>query len=245
MNIIKFIKEKVAWSIEFKVEEIKHNKMCKKYKKKYPGWDELKWIEDLEMIWGITSCDNLNGNDANMYTLNDIDICHNHTTGMYSLGIETAYLFHDTQAEIKYLKRLHDAFTNYMIDNGFSTVISRCFYMSSPITSSKANSIEGLYENFTVFVNGYEATYSNRTVMKNEFSIGDQVYVIDTVKGRRVVIEEPMEVQRIKVSICKGSQQFKYTLFGENKRVKSISGKYMFNTLEEAKSACEELNKED
>lgn len=49
--------------------------------------------DDIKFIWGVKSFDNLSGSDANLYTMNDIDIVYDKKNSEYMLGVETAYLF--------------------------------------------------------------------------------------------------------------------------------------------------------
>lgn len=56
--------------------------------------------DDYKFIWEITNQEDydLSSRDANMYTMNDIDIVYDKKSKKYLLGIETAYSFRDYAA---------------------------------------------------------------------------------------------------------------------------------------------------
>ena len=109
----------------------------------------------MKFIWGIKSWDDLSGCDACIYTMNDIDIIYDKKKKEYMLGIETAYYFENHAAECDYLRRCLNAFTKYMDDNGLDKNKSYILFMNSPCTSMVADSIEELYTNFKIFVDGF------------------------------------------------------------------------------------------
>jgi len=235
MNFKKCIKENIVWNIEFKIDSIKHHFHCKKYEKKYDDWNDAKWVGDLEMIWGITSWDNMTGDDANMYTMNDIEICYDHESKIYSLGIETAYIFKDTEAEIKYLKSLHGAFTQYMIDNNQNVGGGICLFMSSPAIGSSAKSLEDLYNNFTLFVNGYEKSHGKSEVLDLRKRISD---LEDEINYKYKVHEKTVGelIDAFGMSDVKTIKK----LYGKNKEYNEI-GEYMIDFIK----GCDTCNRED
>lgn len=109
----------------------------------------------MEFIWGVKSWDDLTGADACLYTMNDIDIIYDKNKGAYMLGVETAYLFKTYDDECKYLQNCLKAFTKYMDDNGLRKNEPYRLWMSNPCTSMEAETIEELYTNFKVFVDGF------------------------------------------------------------------------------------------
>ena len=111
--------------------------------------------DDIKFIWGVKSLDDLSGSDANLYTMNDIDIVYDKKKQEYMLGVETAYVFKNHAAECNYLKNCLNAFTRYMDDNGLKKNESYVLFMSNPCTSMRAKSIEELYTNFKIFVDGF------------------------------------------------------------------------------------------
>ena len=131
----------------------KEEKYIKEMDKEY-GDCSLE-TDDFKFIWGIKSYDDLSCADACLYTMNDIDIIYDKKKKEYILGIETAYLFKTYDDECKYLCDCLKAFTKYMDDNGLNKNEPFRLFMSNPCTSIIANSIEELYTNFKIFVNGY------------------------------------------------------------------------------------------
>lgn len=111
--------------------------------------------DDLKFIWGVASWDDLSGRAANMYTMNDINITYDKQKKEYMLGIETSYVFENFENERDYLVNCLNAFTRYMDDNGLNKHEPYRLFMSNPCTSMVADSIEELYTNFKIFVDGY------------------------------------------------------------------------------------------
>ena len=131
----------------------KEEKYAKEMDEKYG--DHSLEDDDMKFIWGIKSWDDLSGCGACIYTMNDIDIVYDKKRKEYMLGIETAYCFENHAAECDYLRRCLDAFTKYMDDNGLDKNKSYILFMNSPCTSMVADSIEELYTNFKIFVDGF------------------------------------------------------------------------------------------
>ena len=131
----------------------KEEKYIKEMDKEYG--DYTLETDDLKFIWGIKSYDDLSCADACLYTMNDIDIIYDKKKKEYILGIETAYLFKTYNDECKYLSDCLKAFTKYMDDNGLNKEEPFRLFMNNPCTNMVANSIEELYTNFKIFVNGY------------------------------------------------------------------------------------------
>ena len=109
----------------------------------------------LVFIWGASSCEG----KADLYQANDIDIIYDKKIKKYTLGIETAFLFETKAQECKYLLSLLQSFHEYMVSENLSVVWEYPFFCSSLTTSCKADSIEELYFNFSIWVNGYCALY--------------------------------------------------------------------------------------
>lgn len=128
-------------------------KYDKEMKEKY-GDSSLE-NDDIKFIWGVVSWDDLSGHDANIHTMNDIDIIYDKKSKLYMLGIETAFLFETHAAECNYLRECLQAFTKYMDDNGLQKNKPYMLFMSNPSTSMEAETIEDLYTNFKIFVDGF------------------------------------------------------------------------------------------
>jgi hypothetical protein len=134
----------------------------KRMKKKYPDYEDNEYnCGELKHIWGIKSWDDLSSNSCNIYTMNDIEITYHRDIKKYSLCIETAYMYDDNrkQHECEYLKQLLNAFTKYMNDNNYSKEYDICLFMMQPSIDFKTDSIEELYANFKIYVEGYCSLY--------------------------------------------------------------------------------------
>lgn len=146
----------VAWAGEV------HSKIADYIiKKKHPDWC---WDENncgsMQFVWGVKSGDDLtNSVEANLHTLNDIDIIYDRETGMYSLGIETAYIFESKKDEIEYLSNLLDLFSKYMIQHNYCQHEAYNLWMINPKITLEAASIPELYAQFKIFVEGYKVVY--------------------------------------------------------------------------------------
>lgn len=135
--------------IAYRKEEKYNKEMNKKYE------DCALENDDIKFIWGIKSWDDLSGSKVNLYTMNDIDITYDKKKREYILSIETAYIFENHARECEYLKNCLDAFTKYMNDNGLKKNEPYKLFMSDLCTSMVAKSIEELYVNFQIFVDGF------------------------------------------------------------------------------------------
>jgi hypothetical protein len=133
------------------IKDYLETKHYHKLKKKYPNWNYENWCEDLEFIWGIKSGDDLTNQPASMYTMNDLDICYDHINQEFTLGIETIYWFTTLEAEIKYLDGLLSKFTEFMERNSLKTTLIPLLRLE---IVTNAQTIEELYVNFKMFVNG-------------------------------------------------------------------------------------------
>lgn len=111
--------------------------------------------DDIKFIWGLKSWCDLSTSDANLYTMNDIDIIYNKKNKVYVLGIETSYAFESHTDECKYLKSCLRVFTDYMDDNKLKKDGSFLLFMNEPCTRMIGESIEELYINFKIFVDGF------------------------------------------------------------------------------------------
>lgn len=149
------------WLLEYKINnfknKIKENKLKRKYDD-YHGNDENNYFE-MKHIWGVKSYDDLSGKDCNFYTMNDIAITYHRDTKKYSLSIETAYWFNNKKSECEYLRGLLDAFTKYMDDNNLDKDRPYTLSLGNGATHLDADSIEELYTNFRIFVEGFCKIY--------------------------------------------------------------------------------------
>lgn len=139
--------------IKNRISEAKENRYCKKMNQKYG--DYTIETDDIKFIWGVTNWDELSGMEANLFTMNDIDITFNKKERTYMLGIETAYCFDSYEAECNYLQQCLSAFTKYMEDNHLKKEVPFILTFNTPRTSMTARTIEELYKNFKIFVDGF------------------------------------------------------------------------------------------
>lgn len=134
-----------AWEKEGKYIE----QMDKKYGNSLYETDELKFI------WGVKNWFDLSGGDANLWTMNEIDITYDKEKQKYMLGVETAYVFSSYADECNYLRDCLEAFTKYMDDNGLKKNEPYTLFMSDLSINLEADTIEELYTNFKIFVDGF------------------------------------------------------------------------------------------
>lgn len=143
---------------ELKLEKINKHEECNE-DDEFDDYDDYDYDpyedETMKFIWGVKSWDCLSPSDANLYTMNDIDIIYNKGNGMYMLSIETAYFFETHAAECEYLQDCLKAFTKYMDDNGLNKNEPYRLWMSNHCTNMEAQTIEELYTNFKIFVDGF------------------------------------------------------------------------------------------
>ena len=156
-TLIKYFPFKQIHNIRTEIAYKKEEKYIKEIDKKYE--DHTLENDDIKFIWGVKSGDDLSGSDANLYTMNDIDIVYDKKKSEYMLGVETAYLFDSFEAECNYLVDCLNAFTKYMDDNGLKKNEPYALFMSDTCTSMTAKSIEELYVNFKIFVDGFRNQY--------------------------------------------------------------------------------------
>ena len=130
-------------------------------KYKYSDWEDNEYnCGAIKFIWGIKSYDCLVSGPANIYTMNDIDITYDRKTGLYSLGVETAYMFDEGKTgEVKYLDALLNEFTEFMNENRYNTNEPYTFFVCDPHTNCRAETIPELYTQFRIFVEGYKSVY--------------------------------------------------------------------------------------
>lgn len=116
----------------------------------------------MKFIWGLKSYDDLSSYDANLETMNDIDLIYLKDEKKYILGIETAYIFNSKEIEKEYFKVLLDKFTEWMEEQGYDTNSTLNSYgdMYEIFTSgininTHFDTIEDAYRTFKLLINGY------------------------------------------------------------------------------------------
>lgn len=107
----------------------------------YDGYNEdFTENSSMKFIWGLKSYDDLSSCDANLETMNDIDLIYLKDEKKYILGVETAYMFNSKEAEKEYFKVLLDKFTEWMKEQGYDT-------------NSTLNTYDDIYEIFSGYIN--------------------------------------------------------------------------------------------
>ena len=94
----------------------------------------------MKFIWGLKSYNDLSSCDANLETMNDIDLIYLKDEKKYILGVETAYMFNSKEAEKEYFKTLLDKFTKWIEEQGYNT-------------NSTLNTYDDMYEIFSGYIN--------------------------------------------------------------------------------------------
>jgi len=129
--------------LEQKFADYQEKVYNRKMKLKYPDYDPLIDIGDTHMLLGT------------IYGRDDLEIYYNRKTEMYSLGIETCYVFKGYENEVEYLFELLGTFTKLMDKNGYDTNYKPFLYLfDMDVKMFEHKLIEGLYCKFKMFVYG-------------------------------------------------------------------------------------------
>lgn len=114
----------------------------------------------IRFVWGVKSGDDLSQSEANLYTMNDIDICYDTQKEVYYLGVETIYSFmNGRKGQVEYYNKLLNEFTKFMEDNEYDISIQDSEYIIDPFVVQEAKTITELYVMFRIFVKGFESVY--------------------------------------------------------------------------------------
>lgn len=109
-----------------------------------------------DFIYGIKSDDDFSGSEANLFTMNDLDICLDKETNKYHIGLETIYYFENVEDSKNYLKSLLSQLEKWMIDNNYN--INTKVHFIDFYTTNKLDgfdSIEEAYAYLKLLINGY------------------------------------------------------------------------------------------
>lgn len=120
---------------------------------------------DIKFIWGVKSYDDLSHSDANLLTMNDIDLIYDKRKNLYYLSIETAYSFNSIDAQKEYLNHLLSLFTTWMCKNNYDICAKPMFreiFSDYKTLQHGFKTIEEAYSMFEFLVNGF-----NNTVQHN------------------------------------------------------------------------------
>ena len=152
-----------GWSYEYVMDFINENWGNENFDEShvYDDYDEnFEPYEDenMKFIWGIKSYDDLSDSDANLYTMNDIDLIYLKNEHKYIFGLETIFQFEKEEYKLDYLKRCLDAFTKFMKDNGYNMKVKPSWmdvFSYGWSMNTKFDSVEDCYAMFKLLVNGY------------------------------------------------------------------------------------------
>lgn len=132
-------------------EDIKLKYLEKKYDKEYISEYETT---NMKFIWGLKSFDDLCNCEANLHTMNDLDLIYLKDEDKYILGLETIYMFNPEEGKYEYLQDLLYNFTKFMEHNEYDTTHEFSLYEDICITNH-FDSIEEAYAAFKMYVNGF------------------------------------------------------------------------------------------
>lgn len=112
--------------------------------------------EIMKFIWGVKSWDDLTCSDACLYTMNNIDLLYLKDQKKYLFSIETIFMFDEEEHKLNYLKNCLDAFTEFMIKNGYNTDVNpHWWHVFGDGINTHFDSIEECYGMFKMLVNAY------------------------------------------------------------------------------------------
>ena len=112
--------------------------------------------ESMKFIWGVKSWDDLSGSDACLHTMNDIELDYLKDKNKYILSLETIFEFENEESKMGYLESCLDAFTKFMIENGYNTEVKPHWWdVFGDGMNTNFDSIEECYAMFKLLVNGY------------------------------------------------------------------------------------------
>lgn len=122
----------------------------------YECYDDPYENEIIKFIWGIKSWDDLCDADACLYTMNDIELDYLKNEGNYVLSLETIFEFDKEEYKLDYLRGCLDAFTKFMIENGYNTDVKpHWWHVFGEGMNAHFSSIEECYGMFKMLVNSY------------------------------------------------------------------------------------------
>ena len=114
--------------------------------------------EYVKFIWGVKSWDDITDSNANLYTMNDIDLIYNKDDNSYMLSLETIFGFDTEEHKLNYLKECLNKFTKFMKENDYDTETKLSWidvFSCGWNMNMHFDSIEDCYVMFKLLVNGY------------------------------------------------------------------------------------------
>lgn len=141
-----------------KIDDIRYDKQANELEDTLAKYGDCE-DEKIKLIFGVISYDDLCGSShANLYTMNDLEVCYDKNTKKYNVSVETAYMFMSEKDEMKYIKALLSQFTKYMNENRLDTnyQIGLFVLFSGGFgIDCTSDSIEECYAKFKFMVEGY------------------------------------------------------------------------------------------
>lgn len=126
----------------------------KSWLKQYENYEDT-----FEFIWGIKADDDFTSNEANLHTMNDLDIIYDKKTSRYTINVETIYEFtNGVQGAKNYMFSLLEKLTRWMEQQGYNTNAEFKIYdvFTYGIKGKREfESIEDLYKHFKFYVKGF------------------------------------------------------------------------------------------
>lgn len=113
---------------------------------------------DMRFIWGVTS--DGSEENANLWTMNDIDITYDSSCDLYYLGLETIYSWVGNEedrhkAQKNYLLRLYSKFKRWMTSRHYDTDIELSLYQLTTSKDAGFDSIPEAFAYFRILVAGF------------------------------------------------------------------------------------------
>lgn len=128
-------------------------------------FEQKKWEKDyiseyetqsMKFVWGVKAYDDLTDCDANLNTMNDIELIYLKDKNKYIVGIETIYGFESEDGKYDYLEYLLQKFADFMDENGYNTNENIYYgYVFGKGLNSEFDSIEECYAMFKLLVSVY------------------------------------------------------------------------------------------
>jgi len=151
---------------------------------------------EWEFIWGITSFDNETGQEASLFSMNDILIKYNRNKKKYYLEVETIFNFNDRENGPKrYVSDLCDKMAEWMVKKGYGIgykpSLSEVFFDYKGANHG-FNSVEELYGVFRLLVDGFksEPTISKKNEAKVQISCTEKRPDLSDLRGKNLFAED-------------------------------------------------------
>lgn len=122
--------------------------------------------EPFQLVWGLVSADDLTGTGCTLDTMNDIELIYHTDTKDYSVSVEAHYSFGSYEEQFEYLRTMLDAFTDWMVEQGYPTdhrFHPYWHFSEGANINTHFETIPEAYANFELLVNGFCAGKNKKT----------------------------------------------------------------------------------